>query len=86
MVPFGAGCAAVLPGACQTEVVGALAADMVVAEMVIESLWILEGAGARLPLTDDRVGLCCRRGWGAIWGVASGSGSGGGGGGGGRVG
>ena len=50
-------CTAVLPGAGKTEVVCAFAADMVVAEMVVESLWIWEGARASVPLTEDDVGV-----------------------------
>ena len=43
MVALGAGGAAVFPGAGETEVVGALATDVVVAEMVVEGFWIWEG-------------------------------------------
>jgi hypothetical protein len=40
VVTLCAGGAAVLPSAGETEVVGALSADVVVAEMVVERLWI----------------------------------------------
>jgi hypothetical protein len=51
MVPLGTRCPAVLPPASETKVVGALATDMVVTEMVVEGLWIYEGLGAVLPVT-----------------------------------
>ena len=41
---------AVLPLACEAEVVGALAANVVVAEMVVEDLWVAEVEGAVDPL------------------------------------
>jgi hypothetical protein len=41
----------VLPLACQTKVVGTLTTDMIVAEMVVESLWVCEGKSAILPET-----------------------------------
>jgi hypothetical protein len=42
MVPLCAGGATVLPLAGETEVVGALAAYVLVAEMVVEGLWVGE--------------------------------------------
>lgn len=56
VVALCAGCAAVLPPAGQTEVVRRLAADMVVAEVVIEMLGVDEGLGARVPETLVRRG------------------------------
>lgn len=39
MIPLSTGSTAVFPLAGQTEVVGALTTDMIVAEMVVEGLW-----------------------------------------------
>ena len=50
VVTLSAGCAAVLPFAGEAEVVGALAADVVVAEMHVECLWVRGKLGAPLPL------------------------------------
>jgi hypothetical protein len=50
VVPFGAGSSAILPLASETEVVCALATDVLVAEMVVEGLWVGECLGAVLPL------------------------------------
>lgn len=71
MVPLSAAGATVLPFACETQVVGALAADMVVAEMVVEDLWVGEREGAVLPETLVLDGGLCRR-LGRLWGGSSG--------------
>ena len=58
-------CAAVFPFAGETEVVGALATDVVVAQMVVEDLWVCKGARAALPETSvGRLGAGCRDGGG----------------------
>jgi hypothetical protein len=51
MITLGTGCAAVLPLAGEAEVVGALAANMVIAEMVVEGLWVEKGLSAVAPET-----------------------------------
>jgi len=51
MISLGTRCATVLPLAGEAEIVGALTADMVVAEMVIKSLWVSKGQLTVLPLT-----------------------------------
>lgn len=56
VVALCAGCAAVPPPAGQTEVVCRLAADVVVAEVVVEMLGVDEGLGARVPETLVRRG------------------------------
>ena len=61
VVTLRTGGAAVLPVAGETEVVCALAADVVVAEMVVEGLWVGEGADAVLP-------VAAVLGVGAVWG------------------
>jgi hypothetical protein len=55
MVPLSAGRAAVLPVAGKAEVVGGFATDVVVAEVVVESLGVAKRSTARLPLTWERV-------------------------------
>ena len=45
---------AVLPLACETEIVGALAADVLVAEMVVKGLRVRKGGRAFKPLTAMR--------------------------------
>jgi hypothetical protein len=50
MVPLCASCAAVDPLASETEVVCRFTADVVVAEMVVESLWVCVGLCAGFPL------------------------------------
>jgi TRAP-type C4-dicarboxylate transport system permease large subunit len=40
MIAFGARRATVFPPASETEIVRALAANMVIAEMVVEGLWV----------------------------------------------
>jgi hypothetical protein len=63
VVPLGAGGAAVLPPAGETEIVGALSAYVVVAEMVIEGLWVGKGEGAVEPLAAvEGLGLVLGRG------------------------
>lgn len=52
MIALGAGGTAVSPFAGETEVVGALATYVVVAEVVIERLWIRSHFRAGLPLTS----------------------------------
>lgn len=49
--------AAVLPFASKAEIVGALAADVVVAEMVVKDLWVGKGLGAVLPETSVRLAV-----------------------------
>jgi hypothetical protein len=49
MVTLGTCCAAVLPLAGEAEVVGALAANMVIAEMVVEGLWVEKGLSTVVP-------------------------------------
>ena len=66
VVALGAGGAAVLPPAGETEVVGGLSADVVVAEVVVEVLGVGEGVGAPEPFADVRRcrhgrGLCATR-------------------------
>ena len=51
VVALRAGDVAVAPSAGEAEVVGGLAADVVVAEVVVEDLGVGEGAGAVLPET-----------------------------------
>lgn len=51
MITLGTGCAAVLPLAGEAEVVGALAANMVIAEMVVEGLWVDKGLSTVVPET-----------------------------------
>jgi hypothetical protein len=51
MVSFGAGCSAIFPFTGQAQVVGALPTDVVVAEMVVQGLWVWEGLGAVEPET-----------------------------------
>ena len=46
--------ATVLPLAGETEVVGTLATNMVVTEMVVKSLWVDKGFVAINPLTEGR--------------------------------
>lgn len=55
VIALGAGRAAVSPLAGQTEVVGALATDVVVAEVIIEGLWVRGDPRAALPLTSVAV-------------------------------
>jgi hypothetical protein len=43
VITFRTGSTAVLPFASQTEIIGAFSADMVVAEMIVEYLWVIEG-------------------------------------------
>ena len=43
VIALGAGGVAVLPLAGQTEIVGGLAADMVIAQVIVEVLWVCEG-------------------------------------------
>ena len=50
MVALSAAGVAILPFAGETEVAGALAADVVVAEVVVERLWVGEGLVAVDPL------------------------------------
>ena len=63
MITLGARCVAVLPPASETEVVCALPADVVVAEVVVEELCVWEGGRAVEPLADKGVaaGLGGRR-------------------------
>lgn len=49
VVALGTGCAAILPLAGETEVVGALAADMVIAKMDVEQFGVGADGGALLP-------------------------------------
>ena len=51
MVPLCTGCPAILPIASQTQVVGALAADMIVAQVAIESFGVGESFLAVDPFT-----------------------------------
>lgn len=44
--------ATILPLASETEVVGALPADVYAAEVVVEGFWVWEGLRAVLPKTD----------------------------------
>jgi hypothetical protein len=57
MVALGTGRATVLPLASETEVVCALSADVVVAEMVVEHLCVFEALGTLFPLADKNG--CC---------------------------
>ena len=50
VVALRTGCAAVFPLASQAEVSGALAANVVVAEVVVEGLWVWEDLVAVDPL------------------------------------
>jgi len=71
VVSLSTGGSAVLPLACETKIVCALAADVVVAEMVVEGLWIRICLGAVLPETSvGRLGrllglwiVCCGGRW-----------------------
>jgi hypothetical protein len=51
VVPLGTGGSAVSPFAGETEVVGALPADVVVAEVEVEDFWISEFSDATEPET-----------------------------------
>ena len=64
VVALGAGGAAVLPLAGEAEVVGGLAADVVVAEVVVEELWVGEGGVAAEPFTEV---IVCHRGRWSTW-------------------
>jgi hypothetical protein len=46
-------CIAILPPACQTQVIGGLSAYMIVAKMYIEVFWILICIGTAFPLADN---------------------------------
>ena len=52
MVTLCAGCATILPPAGEAEIVGALAANVVIAEMVVEGLWVEKGVCAVIPETS----------------------------------
>jgi hypothetical protein len=66
VVSLCASCAAVLPLAGEAEIVGALATDVVVAEMVVEGLWVIEGQLTVQPETavGGLRGIWRRRGTG----------------------
>ena len=68
MVSFSTSSATVLPLAGETEIVGALSANVVVAEMVIEGLWVCKGERAVKPLTAVE-GLGRVLGWGGDGGM-----------------
>lgn len=68
MVTLCTGCTAVLPLAGETEIVGALSADVVVAEMVVEGLGVDKGLSTILPETFVGRG----RGWGGTSGGGGG--------------
>lgn len=53
MISLRASCAAILPLASETEVVGALSADVVVAEVVVEHFGVGERLAAVSPETDQ---------------------------------
>lgn len=50
VITFGTGGSTVLPFASETKIICALSADMVVAEMIIEDLWISEADRTIDPL------------------------------------
>ena len=52
VISFCTGSATILPLAGETEIVGALPADVDAAEVVVEGLWVGEGLVAVLPETD----------------------------------
>ncbi len=67
MVPFSARCPAVFPLACETEVIGALSTNVLVAKVVVELLWVTKRLGTFLPETPVsrcRLRICWRRGSG----------------------
>lgn len=55
VVAFCAAGAAVSPLASETEIVCRLSADVFVAEMVVEQLWVGESVGAAVPFAEERV-------------------------------
>jgi len=56
MVPLSAGSAAVLPVAGEAEVIRGFAADVVVAEVVVETLSVAKRSGALFPSARERLG------------------------------
>lgn len=81
MVTLSTGSTTVLPVTGQTEVVGRLATDMVVAEMVVEHFWIGKGAITAVPFAPMRhcrrwlvlgVGSVCKWGRGSSRGALEG--------------
>lgn len=68
VVSLRTGSVAILPSAGETEVVGALPADVVVTEMVVQELRIIKVGGAFLPLAGE--GVRGRRGVADVFGRA----------------
>ena len=52
VISFGTSGATVLPLAGETQIVGAFPADVYVAKVVVQGLWVREGLGALQPETD----------------------------------
>jgi len=63
VIPLGASCTAILPVAGETKVVGALSADMVIAQVVVEEFGVRVGFAAVGPKTDQGRLVRGRRGW-----------------------
>lgn len=63
VISLGAGRTAIFPPASETKVVGALSADVVIAEVVVEELWVGVGLGAVGPKTDQGRFKGGRRDW-----------------------
>lgn len=68
VVALCAGCRAVLPLAGEAEVVGALSANVVVAEVVIEGICIRESLCAGVPLAGERGAVVVLDGVGHVGG------------------
>ena len=63
VISLGASCTAIFPLASETKIVGALSADMVVAEVVVEDLGVGVGLATIDPKTDQRGFVRGRRAW-----------------------
>ena len=63
MISLCASCSAILPLTSETEIIGALSADVVVAEMVVEDFGVEVRLGAVGPKTDQGRLVGGRRDW-----------------------
>lgn len=54
VIPLGADGIAPNPVACQAEIVGALASNVVVAQMLVQDFWVVVSLTTVVPLTDDQ--------------------------------